>query len=108
MPFFSVLMEGSNLCTPSGHGEPPIAGFFASRVIWVADMGTAEDKALRSVRNAWVNGDYATQPTSGQLDLTVSETKPSSFRGWLGASNTGHTFFPAEQVSEAPSTTATD
>jgi hypothetical protein len=108
MPFFSVLMEGSNLRIPGGNGEPPIAGFFAARVVWAADTRTAEDKALRSVRDAWVNGGYASQPTSSQLDLAVSETKLSSLRGWLDASNRGYTFFSVEQVSEALSATATD
>jgi hypothetical protein len=108
MPFFRVLIEGSNLCIPGEQDEPPLAGFFTSRVVWATDMGNAEGKALGFVRDAWENGDYAKQPTSGRLELAVTESSQSSFRQWLRGPNKGHTFFSAEQEGDAPSTVAAD
>lgn len=108
MPFFRVLVEGSNLCVPAARPGPPIAGFFTTRVVWAADTRAAQDKALRAVRQAWETGGHASQPTSGQLELVVSETTPSSFRRWLRAPNRGHAFFPAEQAVDAPSAMAAD
>jgi hypothetical protein len=108
MPFFLVVIEGSNLCIPGEQDEPPIAGFFTSRFVWAADIGNAEGKALRSVRNAWESGGYAKQPTAGQLRLAVTESSPSSFRQWLQGPSKGHTFFPAEAEGDARSAVATD
>jgi len=96
MPFFCVIVEGSNLCIPGALNEPSIAGFFTSRVVWAPDRKTAEAKALRSVRDVWASGSCADQPSAGQLELAVSESNPSSFHRWLLAANKGHAFFPAE------------
>ena len=64
MPFFNVLVEGSNLFIPSRDGEPPVVGFFTSRVVWASEVRKAEQKALRSVRDEWQTGEYARHPTS--------------------------------------------
>lgn len=96
MPFFNVLVEGSNLFIPSRDGEPPVVGFFTSRVVWASEVRKAERKALRSVRDEWQTGEYARYPTSDRLQLAASEVSRSSFSRWLGAANKGHVFFPAD------------
>lgn len=96
MPFFHVLLEGSNLCIPGRSGEAPSVGFFTTRVVWARCIADAEAKALRYVRKAWEHGVYANQPTSDQLTLTVSQSGPSSLGGWLSAPNKGHVFFPED------------
>lgn len=101
MPFFHVLVEGTNLCIPGQVGELPIVGFFTSRIVWATDTKAAEVKALEAVRDVWVSGSCAAQPTSDQLVLAVSESNPSSFGQWLRAPNKGHMFFPMEPLDEA-------
>lgn len=102
MPFFHVLIEGTNLCIPGQEDhELPIVGFFTSRVVWALELRAAEAKALQNVRDVWVRGDCAKQPTSDQLVLAVSESSPSSLRQWLLAPNKGHVFFPMEPEDEA-------
>lgn len=96
MPFFHVLLEGSNLCIPGQLGEAPSVGFFTTRVVWARGIEDAEGKALRSVKKAWEHGVYAKQPTSEQLKLRVSESGPSSLGRWLRAPNRGHVFFPED------------
>lgn len=100
MPFFHVLVEGTNLCIPGPAGEPPIAGFFTSRIVWAADTKGAETKAMKAVQDVWASGSCAAQPTSDQLVLAVSGSNPSSFREWLRAPNKGHVFFPQEPRDE--------
>jgi len=96
MPFFHVLLEGSNLCIPGQPGEAPSVGFFTTRVVWARGIEDAEGKALRSVKKAWEHGVYAKQPTSEQLKLRVSESGPSSLGRWLRAPNRGHVYFPED------------
>ncbi len=108
MPFFHVLIEGTNLCIPGQEDQPPIVGFFTSRVVWASDSKAAEAKALQNVRDVWVSGSCASQPTSHQLVLAVSESSSSSFRQWLLAPNKGHVFFPMEPVDEAKPFAAAD
>lgn len=107
-PFFNVLAEGSNLCIPGRNGEPPAIGFFTSRVVWANEVRNAEDKALQSVRDDWQTGRYASQPTSDQLKLTVSESSLSSFVRWVLAPGKGHVFFPADHKDDAPSVRPAD
>ena len=101
MPFFQVLIEGTNLNITSGEGTPPMVGFFASRVVWSNTCADAEAKALESVRKLWSNGSYAAQPSSGQLSLSISESGPSTLLQWLRAPNKGHSFFPEENRGDA-------
>jgi hypothetical protein len=101
MPFFQVLVEGTGLSIPGDPETPPIVGFFASRVVWATSKLKAEEIALRSVRQLWATGSYASQPSAGSLVLAVSESSPSTFLKWLRAPNKGHAFFPAEGQSEA-------
>lgn len=101
MPFFHVLIEGTNLCITGEEDQLPIVGFFTSRVVWAGDLKAAEAKALRNVRDVWTRGDCADQPTAEQLSLAVSESSSSSFRQWLLAPNKGHVFFQMEPVDEA-------
>ncbi|MBL8279053.1 MAG: hypothetical protein JNL93_20325 [Pelomonas sp.] len=96
MPFFNVLVEGSNLFIPGKDGDPPVVGFFASRVVWASKARKAEQKALQSVRDEWQTGEYANHPTSDRLQLAASEVSRSSFSRWLGAPNKGHVFFPSD------------
>lgn len=108
MPFFHVLIEGTNLCIPGEEDQPPIVGFFTSRVVWAGDLKAAQAKALQNVRDVWVRGDCAGQPTSEQLLLAVSESSSSSFCQWLLAPNKGHVFFPMEPADEAQQVAAAD
>jgi hypothetical protein len=101
MPFFRVLIEGTNLSLPSEGEEGSIVGFFTSRVLWSNTLAGAETKALASVKRLWETGNYATQPSAKQLVLSISESSPSTFRQWLSAPNKGHAFFAANQASEA-------
>lgn len=105
MPFFHVLIEGTNLCIPGkGEHEAPIVGFFTSRVVWAPGLKAAEAKALRIVRDVWVRGYCARLPTSDQLVLAVSQSGLSSVRRWFLAPNKGHVFFPKELADEAQPT----
>ena len=101
MPFFLVMIEGTNLSIPSEAEQAPIVGFFTSRVVWSSTLAKAEIKALASVRRLWETGSYARQPSSKQLVLSVSESAPSTLRQWLSAPNSGHTFFAENEPSEA-------
>lgn len=101
MPFFNILVEGSNLFIPGRDGDPPVVGFFTSRVVWASAVHKAEQKALQSVRDEWQTGEYARHPTSDRLQLATSEVSPSSFSRWLSAPNKGHVFFPADPEDEA-------
>ena len=101
MPFFLVLIEGTNVSILSEAEEAPIVGFFTSRVVWSSTLVKAETKALASVKRLWGTGSYARQPSAKQLALSVSESGPSTLRQWLSAPNKGHTFFTANEPSEA-------
>jgi hypothetical protein len=96
MPFFKVIVEGSNLSIPSEQTESPIAGFFTSRVVWASNKLAAEAKAVRSVEKLWAEPAYVSQPSASKLVLAVSKSTPASIWQWLAAPNKGHTFFPAE------------
>lgn len=105
MPFFHVLIEGTNLCIPGKEEhDAPIVGFFTSRVVWAPELKAAEAKALRIVRDVWARGDCARQPTSNQLVLAVSQSGLSTARRWFLAPNKGHVFFPKELADEAQPT----
>lgn len=101
MPFYRVLIEGSNLDIPNEVGDPPIVGFFTSRVLWSNSKADAEIKALNSVKQLWERGGYFTKSSAGQLALSVSESGPASLWQWLTAPNKGHAFFAAESAREA-------
>lgn len=101
MPFFVVLIEGTNLAIPGEGGEPPIIGFFTSRVVWSRTKCQAEMAVLKSVRQLWSSGTYAKQPSAGKLVLSVSESGPSTFRQWLSAPRGGHAFFSEGGGNEA-------
>ena len=101
MPFFTVLIEGSDLRIPGEPGSSPIVGFFTSRVVWSHTKASAESKVLRSVEKLWAEGSYSAQPSASQLKLSVSESGPASLKQWLVAPRKGHTFFPEENASEA-------
>src|SRR5262245_61599892 len=101
MPFFRVLIEGSNLSIPSEAGSPPIIGFFTSRVVWSGTRAQAEAKVLRSIERQWARGTYAAKPSASQLKLSVSESGLASLRQWLSAPRSGHAFFSSGSAGEA-------
>jgi hypothetical protein len=101
MPFYRVLIEGTNLRIPGEQNQPPIVGFFTTRVVWSSTQASAEAKAMQSVRQLWAMGSYGSQPSAKQLKLAVSESGPSTLWRWLSAPNKGHAFFAAEASGEA-------
>lgn len=101
MPFFRVLIEGSNLSIPGEAGGSPIVGFFTSRVVWSDTKANAESKVLHSVEQLWASGSYAAKPSASQLKLSVSESGPASLGQWFSAPRKGHSFFSAENPGEA-------
>lgn len=96
MPFFSVLIEGSNQCIPGQGDEPPAVGFFTSRIVWARELRMAARKAVQAVRDDWRTGSCARQPTADQLKLVVSESSLSSVFRWVFGPNKGHVFFSAD------------
>lgn len=97
MPFFCVLIEGSNICIPGQGDAPPITGFFSSQVLWASSARDAERKALQSIRRTWNRGVDTNHLNSIQPNLNVSETRLSTFSQWLFHSTSGTVFFSDER-----------
>jgi len=101
MPFFCVLIEGSNICILGQGDAPSMTGFFSSQVLWASSARDAERKALQSIRLTWNRGVDTKHLNSIQPNLNVSETSRSTFSQWLFHSNSGNVFFPDERDDES-------
>ena len=101
MPFFKVLIRGSNVSIPAEDEGPAIVGFYTSRIVWSNTRANAEQKALGSVKELWTTGRYASRPSAARLALSVSESGPASLSQWFFAPNKGHAFFAAEPAGDA-------
>ena len=96
MPFFRVLLQGTNLQMRETAGDRAITGFFTTRFVAAPSLAIAESKAILSVRRLWLSPKFATRPGALELQLTVSESSPCSAWQWLRAHNKGHSFYEKE------------
>ena len=96
MPFFSVLIEGNGLGGGPSEEAAPIAGFFATRVVWAKSPQIAERIAIEGVAREWSIEPYASQPGAQELSLASSECQPVGLLRGLVERPAGFTFFSAE------------
>ena len=96
MPFFSVLIEGNGLGDGPTEEAAPIAGFFATRVVWAKSSEIAERIAIEGVAREWRVEPYASQPGAQKLSLASSECQRMGLLRGLFERPAGFTFFSAE------------
>jgi hypothetical protein len=102
MPYFRVQLHGTGICLFGSGSEPPIVGFYTTRIVRAESREAAATVAARSVTAQWGNGTaYAKNNRSSLPMLSVEWVKDDTFLGSLLFRGTGHTFYPADP-SRAP------
>lgn len=97
MPYFRVQLHGTGICLVSADGEPPIVGFYTTRIVRAESREAAATAAARSVTARWGNGTAYAKNNRGSLpSLSVEWVKEDTFLGSLRFRGAGHTFYPAD------------
>ena len=77
--------------------EPPIVGFYTTRIVRAASPEAAAKVAARRVSSQWTDDPtYAGSNVGSPPILSVEWVKNDTFLGSLLFRATGHTFYPAD------------
>ena len=90
MPFFSVLVEGSEINIDIGSDKA--SGFFVSRVVFAKSKAAASSAAIAAVSKEWTDGPHRQFGVCPRLIAT--ETSQLSFLTGLLARRQGYVFHP--------------
>ena len=102
MPYFRVQLHGTGIYLVGAGSEPPIVGFYTTRIVRAESREAAARAASRSVTAQWSNGAaYAKNNRDSLPVLSVEWVKDDTFLGRLLFRGTGHTFYSADP-SRAP------
>ncbi len=96
VPFFSVRVHGEGIRIVSD-GLPPIAGFYATRVVWAGSERAAQEKVIAMIEEAWTSGREAKANSGRSPVLAVETCCAVGLIRWLRKrQDRGHTFYPEE------------
>jgi len=97
MPYFRVQLQGTGIRLAGAGSEPPIVGFYTTRIVRAASPAQAAEAAARTVSAQWAdNTAYARSNAGSPPKLSVEWVKDDTFLGSLLFRGTGHAFYPAE------------
>lgn len=96
MPYYSVLLGGNGLQIKPLNDEPPITGFFTTRIVWSNDQENAIRAAIHLVELEWKSPPYSSHEGAKSLTLIGAECKPVGFLRGLLKKPSGFTFFSEE------------
>ena len=96
MPYFRVLLEGTGIDIPSENNDPPIVGFFTTRIVEASTGAEAESKVKEMILSDWSLGKYA-EANIGRLPiLSINSVEDSDFFESLRFKNKGYIFYPQQ------------
>ncbi len=103
MPYFRVQLHGTGICLVGSDSEPPIVGFYTTRIVRAESREAAATAAARSVTAQWGSGTAYAKNNRGSLPmLSVEWAKDDTFIGSLRFRGTGHTFYSADPTRPDP------
>ena len=89
------------ICLVGSDSEPPIVGFFTTRILRVESPEAAANAAVRTVTAQWSNGTAYANGNRGSLPrLSVEWVKEDTFLGRPLFRGAGHTFYPSSSRAE--------
>jgi len=97
MPYFRVQLHGTGIRLAGAGSEPPIVGFYTTRIVRAASPAAAAEAAARTVSAQWAdNTTYAKSNVGSSPKLSVEWVKNDTFLSSLLFRGTGHSFYPAD------------
>ena len=92
LAFFSVRLQGDQICVPSELPKPYI-GFFITLFVTASSADEAGQKAKSLVLNDWKSGRFAAVGSSAPR-LAIMEVSKTGMFTWLMAMNAKYGFYP--------------
>ena len=95
MPYFKVILSGSDIKCPFEDASAPVTGFITTRVVRASNLGHAQLLAKELVLSEWqAGGTYAAANRGNVPLLGVEQSFPiRRFAGIFGRKPGGYSFY---------------
>lgn len=98
MPYYRVLLHGTRIQVPGPDAsDPPIVGFYATRIVRGVSEQDAVQQAKARVSAEWSTPAYAGTNLGDLPMLDVEWVRRTTFLDSLMFSNKGHVFYAADE-----------
>lgn len=98
VPYYRVLLHGTRIQILSADAsDPPIVGFYATRIVRGVSEQDAVQRAKARVSAEWSTPQYAETNLGGLPVLEVEWVGRTTFLDRMTFSNKGHVFYPADE-----------
>jgi hypothetical protein len=97
MPYFEVMLHAHGIDLPIDGENRSIGGFYANRVVKVANADVAERIASELLATEWLSGPHAALNRGAAPRIEVDSVSEVSFLRGLFGRRTGYVFYPREE-----------